>query len=292
MDAYSLHTWGTVVEHTFGDVAVHAPAQGFRAGLQHRAWGGLALSVVDSTPACVEGGSHPGRAVPGCFLLLNLHGHTTISQDGRSALLGPGDMSVVYPTEPYRLQFDEVHRMQVLAVPALDGRSAIDPHIARCHAPPETRLLTAFMAQLVATDAAWPLHDGLRLAQDLLALCWPRTRQAVPAAEQGALAGWEGPLRAVVARELCDPALDAQVLGRHLGISARYVQMVLARQGTTPAAYIQEQRLLRAAQRLRAGDTQGIGAIALELGFNDQSHFCRCFRRRFGCSASDWRRGY
>jgi len=50
-------------------------------------------------------------------------------------------------------------------------------------------------------------------------------------------------LLALVARELCDPALDAHTLGRSLGISARYVQMVLARQGTTLTAYLQEQRL-------------------------------------------------
>ncbi len=289
MDAYSLHAWGAVVEHTFGDVAVHAPAQGFRASLQHRAWGSLALTTVDSTPACVNGGTHSRSKAQGCFLLLNLLGHTTVSQGGHSVLLGPGDLSVVAQAEPYRLRCDETHRMQVLAVPELDGRCAIEPQVARGHAPQATALLAAFMAQLAATDADRPVPEGLRLAQDLLALCWPRVGQA---AEQSALAAWERPLRALIARELCDPALDAHTLGRALGISARYVQMVLARQGTTLTAYLQEQRLQQAAQRLRSGDAAGIGTIALEVGFSDLSHFCRCFRRRFGCSARDWRRAH
>lgn len=93
MDAYGLGAWGAVVERIFGDVAVDAPVQGFRANLRHRAWGPLALSVVDSTPACVEGGTHPARASQGCFLLLNVLCHTTVSQGGRSALLGPGDLT-------------------------------------------------------------------------------------------------------------------------------------------------------------------------------------------------------
>ena len=204
-------------------------------------------------------------------------------------LLAPGELTVVYQAEPFRLRFDEAHRMQVLDVPALDGRCAIDQHVARGHASQDAALLVAFMAQLAAIDATRPLQDGLRLAQDLLALCWPRMGQM---AEQSALANWERPLLALIARELCDPDLDAHALGRALGISARYVQMVLARQGTTLTAYLQEQRLQRAAQRLRSGDAAGIGTIALEVGFSDLSHFCRCFRSRFGCSARDWRRAH
>jgi AraC-like DNA-binding protein len=288
MDAYGLRTWSEVVEHTFGEVMVDAPVHGFRAGLQHRVWGSLSLSLVDSTPACVNGGTYSGPAQQGCFLLLNVRGHTTVSQGGHSVLLGPGDLTVVAQAEPYQLRFDEAHRMQVLAVPELDGRCAIEQHVARGHAPQATALLAAFMAQLAATDAARPLQDGLRLTQDLLALCWPRE----PAAQHSALAVWERPLRDLIARELCDPALDALALGQALGISARYVQMVLARQGTTLTAYLQEQRLQRAAQRLRSGDAAGIGTIALEVGFSDLSHFCRCFRRRFGCSARDWRRAH
>jgi AraC-like DNA-binding protein len=289
MNAYGLGSWGAVVERTFGDVAVAASAEGFRAALRHRSWGSLALSVVDSTPACVEGSTHPARAPQGCFLFLNLLGHTTVSQGGRSALLSPGDLTVVRQAEPYRLVFDETHRMQILTVSELDGRCALDDHMARCHTPQEAALLAAYMARLAAMDEAMPLQDGLRLTQDLLALCWPRVGQA---AQESALAAWERPLLALIARELCDPELDARTLGRQLGISARYVQMVLARRGTTLTAYLLEQRLLRAAQRLRDRDTMRIGDIALDAGFSDLSHFCHSFRQRFGCSASDWRRAH
>ncbi|MGV7200031.1 AraC family transcriptional regulator [Xanthomonas euvesicatoria] len=31
--------------------------------------------------------------------------------------------------------------------------------------------------------------------------------------------------------------------------------------------------------------------VALEAGFSDVSHFCRCFRKRFGSSARAYRNG-
>ncbi|WP_114970812.1 helix-turn-helix domain-containing protein [Rhodoferax ferrireducens] len=298
LEAGGLNQWNDLVGNVFGDIAVDAPARGFHASIKHQAWGTLAMSTVDSTPARVEGGTRcagPRERARGGFLLLNVLGHTTVSQDGRQAVLGPGDLTVVRQGEFYCIEFDEVHRMQVLALPELDDRSAFDEHVARGHPGREAPLLGAFMTQLAGmNDSLAPSLDGnagVRLALDLLAFSWPR-RGGDALVDHGALEKWERLLMACIERELCDPDLDAHALGRTLGISARYVQMVLARRGTTLTAYLQERRLQRAAQRLRASDAARIGDIALEIGFNDLSHFCRCFRRRFGCSARDWRQGH
>lgn len=294
-EASDLATWNTVVGQAFGEIAVDAPAGGFRAGLRHRSWGGLAVSMVDSTPAHVEGclrpGASPGDA-GGCFLLLGVLGHTTVSQCGHDALLGPGDLTVVCQGEPYCIEFSEAHRMQVLAVPKLDGRSALDAHVARCHASCEAPLLGGFMAQLAAIDdACAPVLDGqagVHLALDLLALSWPRPRDD-ESTDRRALAVWAPRVLERIERELCDPGLDAQALGHALGISARYVQMVFAQRGSTVTAHLQERRLQRAAQRLREPGAASISEVALDVGFSDLSHFCRCFRRRFGCTAREWR---
>jgi AraC-like DNA-binding protein len=71
------------------------------------------------------------------------------------------------------------------------------------------------------------------------------------------------------------------------------VQALFASQGTTLGAHLLEQRLQLAAHRLRDADgsRERISDIALESGFGDLSHFCRAFRRRFGCSAGAWRAG-
>ena len=88
-----------------------------------------------------------------------------------------------------------------------------------------------------------------------------------------------------------EPNRTHAVLGRALGVSARWVQLAFARRGTTLGAHLLEQRLQRAARRLAGPDGVPVGRLALELGFNELSHFCRSFRRRFGCSARDWRAG-
>jgi len=295
MQASDLATWNKVVGSAFGEITVEASARGFRAGLRHRSWGGLAVSMVDSTPAHVEGCLRPSALcgeAGGCFLLLDVLGHTTVSQGGHDALLGPGELTVVRQGEPYRIEFGEAHRMQVLAVPELDGRSTLDAHVARRHASHEVPLLGGFMAQLAAIDdARAPLLDGragVHLALDLLALSWPRPRDN-EGTDRRALGAWTPRVLDRIERELCDPALDAQALGRALGISARYVQMVFAQRGSTVTAHLQERRLQRAAQRLREPGAAPISEVALDVGFNDLSHFCRCFRRRFGCTAREWR---
>lgn len=59
--------------------------------------------------------------------------------------------------------------------------------------------------------------------------------------------------------------------------------------GMTLVAYVHQVRMARAVESLRH-TTEPIATIASRLGFSDQSHFDRCFRRSFGCSPSQYRR--
>lgn len=85
-----------------------------------------------------------------------------------------------------------------------------------------------------------------------------------------------------------NPALSAQLVGLQLGLSARYVQDLLAATGIGFSERILELRLQDAKEMLgspRCLDKR-IGEIAYDVGFGDISYFNRCFRRRFGCSPS------
>jgi AraC-like DNA-binding protein len=59
--------------------------------------------------------------------------------------------------------------------------------------------------------------------------------------------------------------------------------------GTSPHAYMMQQRLERA-KRLLAETDLSLGQVALDSGFSDQSHFSSCFRRHFGVSPRSFRR--
>lgn len=83
-----------------------------------------------------------------------------------------------------------------------------------------------------------------------------------------------------------NPALSATLVGLQLGLSARYVQDVLAATGKGFADRILELRLQDAKAMLtnpRLHDKR-ISEIALNVGFSDISYFNRSFKRRFGCS--------
>lgn len=65
--------------------------------------------------------------------------------------------------------------------------------------------------------------------------------------------------------------------------AARFTRLL----GTTPAVYIAERRLGRAATLL-VSTTRPVGQIAAEVGYTSEAAFSRAFRRRFGVSPRRW----
>lgn len=60
-------------------------------------------------------------------------------------------------------------------------------------------------------------------------------------------------------------------------------------QGVTPYQYLMSRRLVESKQRLTQ-TAQSISAIAAALGFNDQSHFTRAFKKEYGLTPGQWRK--
>jgi AraC family transcriptional regulator len=68
-------------------------------------------------------------------------------------------------------------------------------------------------------------------------------------------------------------------------------RVFLALTGETLFAYIQRQRIEKAAGVLAAAGETTVLEVALDHGFSSAATFARAFRARFGMSASEWRRG-
>jgi len=58
--------------------------------------------------------------------------------------------------------------------------------------------------------------------------------------------------------------------------------------GESPGDYVRRERIRIACERLATSDV-GLAALAAELGFVDQSHFTRVFRRELGVTPGSWR---
>ncbi|MBV8837694.1 MAG: helix-turn-helix transcriptional regulator [Alphaproteobacteria bacterium] len=88
-----------------------------------------------------------------------------------------------------------------------------------------------------------------------------------------------------------NPDLNARSVAHELGVTARYVHLLLAQTGGSFTQHLLERRLHRAAALLRnpAWRDRKIAEISAQAGFADLSYFNRAFRRRFGTTPSAFR---
>ena len=107
---------------------------------------------------------------------------------------------------------------------------------------------------------------------------------------KGGLAPWQERR----AKDLIDAHIDGRVtlssLARACGLSSRQFSRAFRQStGAAPFQWLRRRRVEHAKQRL-AGSSAPLGAIALECGFADQSHFTRVFAAEVGVTPHAWRR--
>ncbi|WP_433287149.1 helix-turn-helix domain-containing protein [Pseudonocardia sp. CA-142604] len=161
---------------------------------------------------------------------------------------------------------------------------------------PAMQMLSTYLGRLfdAADDLTGPQRlDAGRAAIDLLAMALRDATPSVP--------GGDGPeqvlldmMRTHVRTHLADPQLRVAELARRHHISVRYAYSLFERIGTTPGAYLREQRLLAAQVMLidPRHHRLTMSSIAGAVGFLDLSTFERAFRRKYGMTPAGWRREY
>jgi AraC-like DNA-binding protein len=161
-------------------------------------------------------------------------------------------------------------------------------------AAPAMHVLSGYLCRLfeVAEDLTAPQRlDAGRAAMDLLAMALRDLSPSPPGGD-----GPEGVLlsmmRTHVREHLGDPHLQVEELARRHHMSVRHMYTLFARIGTTPGAYLREQRLLAA--QLMLSDPRyarlGMPDIAAVVGFLGARTFERAFRRHYGITPGRWRR--
>lgn len=84
-------------------------------------------------------------------------------------------------------------------------------------------------------------------------------------------------------------AIRLEEMARTAGVSRfHFARMFRVRVGTSPMEYVIARRIEMAKERLARADAS-ISTVALDLGFFDQSHFCRTFCRRVGVTPGQYR---
>ncbi len=92
----------------------------------------------------------------------------------------------------------------------------------------------------------------------------------------------------IIESHIDDSNLTVSFLGNEVGLSRVHLfRKVKALTGEAPADFIRNIRLQRAAQLLKQNNLK-ISEIAYLVGFQDVNYFGKCFRKVYGCSATEY----
>lgn len=251
--------------------------------------------VVERTPELIA------RADRNYFKLsLQLSGTGLLIQEGREAVLRPGDLAVYDTHRPYTLVFDDDFRTMVVMFPKhliglppelvsqltavrFDGATGVGG------------IVVPFLGQLVANLDQLSGATGARLAHSALDLT-----TTLFADQLGTAAELADPHHALMQR--IRDYIEANLPSAELGptriaaehyISTRHLQGLFQEQGTTVSAWIRSRRLERCRRELMdpLSATRSVASIATRWGFVDAAHFSRVFKATYGESPSEARAG-
>lgn len=275
---------------------------GFRGAIQTRAIGGVDVSQLASGAQRVARTAALLARADGDYFLLNIQRshRSAVRQDGREALLAPGDVALYSSVRAYQLEFDGDFEQTVLTLPAAPLR-ALCPAIDRMTAVPLARA-QPLVGLLSATAAG---YFGTPFEQ-LPGACAGHAEQALLETVAGCVSAHAGQaetarsnlaqfhlnrIRQYVLAHLGDSGLAVQQVAAALSLSASHIHRLFEAQELSFSAWLWECRLQACSRALRQPEHArlSISHVAYRCGFSHAAHFSRAFKARFGMTAREWR---
>jgi AraC-like DNA-binding protein len=262
-------------------------------------------SVLSGTFAGVRQGGEtwPADADGDLFFGINVSGCSVAGQRGREVTVGAGDAVAIDPdagafsvlrAAPARMIGLRVPRRSVPAGAAGFGPTPLRLVPARTAA---LQLLTCYLRGALSSPvlSSTPLADAVvSHTTELIALSLDPACAATPPADvRSVRAARLAAIKADIEQRLSDGSLTVAALAARHGISGRYLHKLFEDEEMTYSQFVLDRRLTLAYRRLRHPRfvTRTISSIASDTGFGDLSYFNRTFRRRYGITPSEARRG-
>jgi AraC-like DNA-binding protein len=236
----------------------------------------------------------------GDFLLFTtqLDGSAEACQYGHSSRLTPGSGTLHVTTAPYVMDFPVPTTTLNLRFPRRSlalSDWALREVAAQAVTADSTamRIYTSFLISLFRETAGLRSTVAPVMADTLVTLLAAAltelTGENAGEPPQSSPAAMLAVFRTHVAENFDDPDLSVGRIARRHKVSERYVHKVFAGIGTTPAAYIRQERLTRAARLLGFRPLLSVTDVAVRCGFADVTTFTRAFKRRYGLPPASWR---
>jgi AraC-like DNA-binding protein len=299
-DRFPTYCEEIVRRHTALDMRQRSE-QPFRGLIELHCAGALRIGVLGMTPVdTIRSEALARDGDDGLIISLLQSGSVHHSQLGEERTIGPDEGVVCDCGYPgfFNLLVDS--RFWTIKIPRVMVTRAL-PRVGRfagaaLNRDPVARLLlsvylkAALDVDFADSKLAVALYDQHIVDLIVLALGAEGDARALAQGRGGREARRAAVLREIELR-LQEPSLSAAAVAVSLGVTPRYVHVLLEETGHSFMEHVLERRLEKIAEDLRdplQGDRR-ITDIAFAAGFADLSHFNRTFRRRFGETPSQMR---
>ncbi|WP_253066916.1 AraC family transcriptional regulator [Pseudonocardia sp. McavD-2-B] len=292
--------WSETISSQYCELDLVAPKGRFDSSLFSRPVGELDFTWMMSAPHTVVRSpamiASDGKA--DFLLCLVTQGFAEVTQDGRTSLLQDGAVTLMDCDRPFRFGLPADFEQVVVRVPRAQLLARLPESVlaesTACALPGRAGIggmLSQFVQQVPRLDPVSVQRSHAVLVGSTLDLL-VEALTAGPALTGGAERARREDLRraqALLRKGLHDAERTMPEVCRALGVSQRRLQTLFAEAGTSPSAWLQEERIARARQLLRTTELTA-EEIAHQCGFRDYSHFHRTFRKHVGTAPGAFRR--
>ncbi|WP_086733028.1 helix-turn-helix domain-containing protein [Streptomyces glaucescens] len=294
--------WRGALSETFGVVDMTVPEEVYRGTIRTTPLGRLQAVTVDGDGlSALRTRRLVSQDDKDEYIVVTLldTGTARLEQDGREALLGPGDIFLHDMARPLRLTFPESFRTKSLLLPRdVLGLGESDmARVTACPIGPDTPLgglLSPFVAGLVDGAGSYPPRTRELMARhvvDLLGIMADEVLGRSGADTSGGNRALLLRIQAFIERHLADPGLTPRDIARAHHISLRYLHKLFEGEDATVGRWIRRRRLEACRRDLALQASATIAAVAHRWGFTSAAHFSRVFRAAYGMAPREWRGG-
>ncbi|GAA4911604.1 helix-turn-helix domain-containing protein [Nesterenkonia rhizosphaerae] len=301
--AVGLLAWRTTISETVVPLEIREEGgKPFKGRLRRAAVDRVGLFDMRTTPHSVHRWPHLiSDAQPRFYKMsLLLSGRAVLEQDGRTAILEPGDLAVYDTHRPYTLTFPDVSRAMVMIFPQemveLTAQEMSSVTAVRfCGREGFARMISPFLSelsrnldQLCGEYASRLVHSALDLMVTMLAQELRRQDEA----QSGSGRSLARSIRQYILNRLGDDSLTPSSIAEAHFISLRYLYTLFSDDGQTVSAWIRAQRLAHIRRDLADPlyADKPVSWIAGRWGLHDAAHFSRLFKAEHGESPTAYRR--